>query len=365
MATIIHFVLTLDIGGLERLVVDLAREQKQRGHDVRIYCLFHSGPAAAPAAEAGIPIVEFHAQELSPPVKLISVCRALRLAKPDVVHSHNPGVHPYAAVAARLVRTPVVINTRHGIAAHFGTPYQESRFKLVYRLTDRVVFVSTDTRDFYVNELGLYGSKSAVVVNGIRTSAFRSRPASPGRRKPRIVFGTVGRLAPVKAHDVLLRAFQIVSRTLPDAELRITGGGETAPSIVTLIDQLGLQQRVRLDGPTSDVPRVLSGLDVFVISSNSEGLPLAVLEAMAAGLPIVSTRVGGIPEVAPEGSVAWYCPPGNPEQLAQAMLKAAASPNLHSMGVTASEIASSRFDLSAMASQYERLYEDALEKRRS
>ncbi len=345
------------------MVVDLALEQKKLGHDVRIYCMFQSGPAAVPAMRAGIPVIEFDGKKYPAAWKMFSLAKAMLRDRPDVVHSHNPGVHPYAALAAKIARVPVVINTRHGVASHFCTPYGERRFRLVYGLTDRVVFVSGDTRDFYTHKLGLYRSKSSVIMNGIPTSVYRSSPARPGCCSPKIRFGTVGRLAPVKAHDVLLDAFAIVARQLPGAELRIVGGGETQKKLAEQIKALGLADRVRLDGPTSEVASVLSELDVFVISSLSEGLPLAVLEAMAAGLPIVSTRVGGIPEVAPENAVAWYCPPGDPVELARAMMEAAMAPNIEAMGKTASEIARTRFDIFAMANQYDSLYRELLDQR--
>jgi glycosyltransferase involved in cell wall biosynthesis len=365
LARIVQFVLTLEIGGLERMVVDLALQQKKSGDDVHIYCLFHSGPVSAAALEAGIPIVEFHGQALSVAAKMFFVAKALLRDRPDIVHSHNPGVHPYAALAAKIASVPVVINTRHGTASNLGNCYQERKFRSVYGLTDRVVFVSNETRKFYVDKLGLYESKSAVIANGIPTSAFRSRPAQPGSKSPRIRFGTVGRLAPVKAHDVLLDAFALVSRQLSQAELRIVGAGEMRHRLTEQIRALGLGDRVRLDGSTTEIPKVLSELDVFVISSDSEGLPLAVLEAMAAGLPIVSTRVGGIPEVAPEGSVAWYCPPRNPVELAQAMISAGTSQNLRSMGETAAQVVTRHFDVRTMHSRYAGLYSELLSYRRS
>ena len=121
-------------------------------------------------------------------------------------------------------------------------------------------------------------------------------------------------------------------------------------------EKLGLNGRVSVEARTRRAAEVLSGLDIFVLSSSSEGLPLVVLEAMAAGLPLVSTRVGGVPEVAPPGIVSWLCAPNSADQLAAAMLQAAASPRLPEMGRAARTIALQHFDAVQMHRRYEALY---------
>ena len=190
--------------------------------------------------------------------------------------------------------------------------------------------------------------------------AFRWRvfwrvPASPGSRLPRIRFGTIGRLVPAKGHSVLIDAFALVCRSAPAAELSIFGYGSLDAELAGQIARLGLEGKVRLEGRTGDSPGALQDLDVFVLSSGNEGLPLVILEAMAAGLPIVSTSVGGVPEVLPKES-AWLCPPGDAGALAGAMLQAMESGDLRERGEASRRVATAGYGLEHMARRYEELY---------
>ena len=154
--------------------------------------------------------------------------------------------------------------------------------------------------------------KTSIIRNGIPLSRFSGFLAHPGSRLPKVVFGTVGRLAPAKDHIGLIEAFAQVKLQLPAAELRIAGDGPLRQEIEARVQALGLTEAVHLHGEILDVPRFLADLDIFVLSSVTEALPIAILEAMAVGLPIVSSRVGGIVEIAPDKDVAEYCPPSDP-----------------------------------------------------
>jgi glycosyltransferase involved in cell wall biosynthesis len=349
---IVQMVDTLDRGGLEKMVIDISRAQKALGHWVSIYCLIRRGALADDAVKAGIPVYCFNKQPGFSPATFLRVARQLRADHAEAIHTHNPGVHHYGAVGAKLAGVRAVINTRHSPLDSKGRPYQERYFRWVAGWTNAVVSVSNHTRQALTQALGTVSSP--VIPNGIPLDPFRHRQASPGSLRPgRIRFGTVGRLVPAKAHSVLIDAFAIVSRQLPSAELTIRGYGELEPALRRQVSELGLEAKVRIQAASGDeVPAVLANLDVFVLSSANEGLPLVILEALAAGLPIVSTRVGGVPEVAPESSVAWYCEPGRPEELAQAMLTAASSPDLAERGATARELAFSRYGVEHMTACY-------------
>ena len=169
-------------------------------------------------------------------------------------------------------------------------------------------------------------------------------------------------MAPIKDHATLLKGFARVLERYSGAELHIVGYGALEGDTRQLARTLGLGERFRILPSDTDVPGFLSGLDAFVISSLSEALPLCVLEAMAARLPLVSTRVGGIPEVAPENQVAWYCPPGDPDAMAGALAAAAAATDLQERGLRAAEIVGRRFSIDTMLERYEELYREVLHR---
>jgi len=188
---------------------------------------------------------------------------------------------------------------------------------------------------------------------------FKRNLARPGSNWPRIRFGAVGRLSEQKDHATLIRAFAQVVTQMPQAELHVLGDGPMRSALEELIGSLKLRDSVTLHGARSESASFFATLDVFVLSSLYEGLPVVALEAMAAGLPIVSTRVGGTPEVAPEGEAAWYCEPASPERLAELMIETGRRTDLAAIGERARKLANERFSISAMADAYERCYREA------
>jgi len=354
---IVHMVETLDVGGLERFTVNLASEQRQAGHDVSVYCLIHGGPFERHAAAAGIPVRIFHKAPGLSPSLVWRLVRQLRRDAPGVVHTHNPAAHFYGACAARFAGVGAVVNTRHGEATTSGRIDVERYFRSVMPLTGRVVCVSDASRDALVQR-GVPSRKTVVIRNGIALDDFvRTKPVSTGGG---IHFGTLGRLSPVKGHRSLIEAFANVSRRLPDARLTIGGDGPLLEELRSDVHRLGLDDRVLLPGTVQDVPAMLRSFDIFVLSSKSEGLPMVILEAMAAGLPIVSTRVGGIPEVAPERLVAWYCEAGDAADLTRAMCEAATSTDGAERGRTARAIVGKHFSIGHTERAYSEIYRGLL-----
>ena len=228
------------------------------------------------------------------------MARQLRDDRAQVVHTHNSVIHHYGVLAGKLAGVDAIVNTRHGLAFHSGRR-QEVYFRAVMPLTSKVIFVCQDGRRHYVERGVVPAHKSGVVLNGVPVETFQLRRAHPGAARPRIRFGTIGRMVKAKAHSDLVNAFALLAPRFPEAELEIWGDGDLYPAVREQVAALGLEGRGTPGMLMLTPAEVLAGLDVFVLSSISEGLPLVILEAMAAGLPIVSTRVGGVPEVAPEG----------------------------------------------------------------
>ena len=352
---IVQLAETLEVGGLERMAVALALAQQDAGHQVSFYCLFEAGPLRKELDERGISVHEFHKPKVSHARLVWAMARQLRRDRADVLHAHNPGVHPVAVAAKLLSGVSICVNTRHSAVNSQGVPYRERYFRLAGPFTDQVVFVCEDVRNRLLPRLRYRPEKCSVIWNGIATASFFDRPASPGMCAPKIRFGTVGRLVPAKDHALLIEAFAKIAGKYSGAELHIYGYGPLEQELRERISRLGLESRVTLEGRTDDAASALASLDVFVLSSVNEGLPLVILEAMAAGLPVVSTRIGGVPEVAPEHRVAWFCEAGDVDGLAQAMAEAAGGGELAARGAAARRLAE-QYDLAQMAARYEALY---------
>ena len=358
--SIVQIVDDLNAGGLERVAIDLAVAHLRRGHQSAIFCLGQPGVLAQQAEAAGVAVQAFGKLPGLNPQVCWRMRGALRLRRADVVHAHNPGVHHYATLAAKLAGVPVVINTRHGVSGSSGRPYSEKYFKKTLRWTGKVVYVSRDSQRYYTDHGIVPAAQGVTIWNGIPLEPFLSAqrtPATDGRL--RLV--TLGRLVPVKAHATLLAAFAQVRQQLPNTELRIYGTGELRAALEADIERLGLGGHAFLCGETRQVAEVLAAADAFVFSSTSEGLPMVILEAMAAGLAIISTRVGGVAEVAPEGEAAWYCEPGDAGALAALIVQAARSGQLEHRGREARQRARDHYSIEAVQRAYERVYREVLE----
>jgi glycosyltransferase involved in cell wall biosynthesis len=366
---IVQFVNNLDMGGLERLVLDLAHCQLADGHEPAIYCLTHPGRLAAEAEATGVKI-RFFEKPAGPHFStVLKIARQLRIDRPDVLHLHNHLVHHYGVAAGLLAGVPVFVSTRHRSeqklesspnGSSISTAPTDRRSDLIFRATlpfvGAVVLISESTRRFFIQYCGVPASKARVILNGAHLERFLEAPAHPGEAAPGIRFGIAARMVPAKDHYTLLRAFAAVVQEIPLAELAIAGDGELRQELEAFTKKLDLTGCVTFVGALPDTPMFLSGLDIFVLSSLSEGLPIALLEAMAAGLPIVATRAGGVDEVAIEGQNAFLAEPGDAEGLAQAMIKMARRPDLAEMGAAGREMVKTRFRIDQSWSEYHKLF---------
>jgi glycosyltransferase involved in cell wall biosynthesis len=348
----------LDIGGLERMTVDLAIAHRQAGHESSIYALFSPGAFAPEAEAAGVSVVAFHKKLGFSPRAIVQLAARLRRDRIQVLHSHNSVVHHYGVLAAQLVRVPAIVNTRHGISLIHTRPIQETYFQSTIPLTHRFVFVCDDGRRFFEGR-GVPHHKTAVIFNGIPLEKWKSTVANPGGRRPNIRCITVGRMVEEKGYDVLIDAFSLIVGRASGITLRFVGDGSLGAVLREKVRAAGLAPHVSFEGFVNQPERLLASADLFVLSSVSEGLPVVVLEAMAAGLPVISTRVGGVPEVLPP-EAGWLCEPGSAQSLASAILAAVHEPDLASMGRAARRLAFAHFGMARVQAEYERLFSSVM-----
>ncbi len=369
--SIVHVLSSFGMGGQEKLALDLAAIQHRRGHRVAVISLAPApdGPLAAEFERAGI-TVERVAKErpgfdFTLPPRLARRFRALRA---DVVHTHNPQPLIYSSAAARLVGASA-IHTKHGLNP--GTSKQQAIRRAAARLVSSFVAVSEPTAAQARQQRNCAPAKLKVIPNGIRLDRF-DRPAAEraalraAARKDlglgdAWVVGTVGRLDEYKNHLMLVRA---MAPYLGDGvKLVIIGGGPMREALEQAVARLPDPSSVVLAGQRMDVPNLLPAFDVFTLPSSTEGLPLVVPEAMAAGLPVVATAVGGLPSVLDEG-VTGLLVPVEEEPLAAALLSLRDPAKARAMGAAARAAALERFGAERMVDRYLELYAAARGGRR-
>jgi glycosyltransferase involved in cell wall biosynthesis len=370
---VVHVVLSLDCGGLERVVVDLVREGQVLGQRVAVVCLERPGALAPQVESLGAPVTCVEKGPGLSPATRRRLAAVLRDLRPDVVHTHQMGALFYAGPAAGKAGVAVTVHTEHGkhLGREAGGLLRRLRrswlWWLAARSAARLFCVSEDIADSLAAGRITRKAKLCVLPNGIDTAKFEAAGDREAERRSlgiparAPVIGTVGRLNEVKRQDLLLRAFAAVKGKMPDAWLLLVGGGPMRDALRGLAADLGVAGAVHFAGYQADPERFLRVMDVFALTSRSEGMPLALLEAWAAGLPVVASAVGGVPALIDEGRTGLLFPSGDAARLTEALgrvlLDGALARRLAEEGRR--EVVA-RFGLARMAAAYEGHYRELL-----
>jgi glycosyltransferase involved in cell wall biosynthesis len=359
-----HAVLRLDVGGLERVVLHLVREARRDGNRVSVLCLERPGTLAGMAEALGARVVSVDKPPGFRPGIVPRIANVLRDLRPDVVHTHQVGALLYAGPAARRARVPVVVHTEHG--KHYAGRLRTRLLgRLAARSARRLFAVSADIlrelRDCRIAPPG----KLVHVPNGVDVDRFEltDDPADLRREfglpADVPVIGTVGRLTGLKRQDVLLHGFARLQH--PTARLLIVGDGPAREELVSLAANLGITDRVVFAGYRDRPERALAAMDVFALTSDSEGMPLAILEAWAAGKPVVASRVGGVPELVADGRTGLLFPAGDDAALAGCLDRLLRDRSLtEALGEAGRARVRNRYDTRTMAGTYLGHYRDLL-----
>lgn len=355
---ITEFIHTLLMGGAERLAVDLAVRLARRGHETSVVCLHFTGPLEEELRDNGVEVLCLNKEtglDLKP---LIMLRNFLSERRVDIVHSHNTHLHHHGVVAARSAGVTGIVNTVHGLV---NVP-TSGRAKMIYQAaaltTDRITTVCEPVRKALHQQLSIPARLVEIARNGIEPQKFLSVPARGDDGT--VTFGTIGRFVDVKNHLGLVEGFAKLHALRPNTRLRLMGYGPLDEALRAKITELGLSSCVDLVPGTDDGAKFLASLDVFVLSSLSEGLPMSLLEAMAAGRPVIGTPVGAIPEVIEGGRCGWVSRSPAPDALRDAMVSAVDAPNRAELGTLGRRHVLDQYTLEEMTNQYERLFERVL-----
>jgi len=321
----------LDVGGLEKVVIQLIRHLDRTVFEPLLVCI--DGPGAL-FAEAGLPshrclvLDKSRARSFGPvrfdPRLLLQIARFFRGNHVHIAHAHNAAPLIYGGFAARMVRPrPVFVYSEHN-QIYSASPASRRKFRWYVRLADRVVAVSHDLRSTLRAQVGIT-TPVRVIHNGIDGSRFSSLNANRirhtlGLSDSDLVVGTAVVISKQKGLTHLLDAACTVVTAEPRARFVVAGDGPLRADLERKASSLGLGDRFRFLGYRSDIPELIASLDLYVLPSLWEGLPLALLEALAMGKPIVATSVGGNPEVVEDGVQGRLVPPGDSVALADAIL---------------------------------------------
>lgn len=351
-----------EIGGAQTYVAQLLPALATE-FDVTV-AAWGPGPLRDAAERAGVRFVALrHVRRPISPLRdllglleLAVLCRRLR---PDVVHANSSKAGVLARLAAWATGVRARIFTAHGwaFAAHHGAASKAYLWadRAMRPLTTTTICVAENERRIGIEARTCAPARTVVIANAVDVAA--APLARPGDGPPVVV--SVGRLQHPKDSATLLRAAARLGGR--DWRLELVGDGPDRPALESLHRELGLEGRVRFAGERDDVPELLSRAAVFVLSSRSEGMPLSVLEAMAAGLPVVASRVGGIPEQVADGVTGLLVPVGDAERLAEALRRLLDDPELRrSLGSAGRTRAEERFDLATFRAAHLDVYRRCL-----
>jgi len=364
---IVHAIARLNVGGAALQVLELAAGQQRRGHDVLVV---HGRLAegeesmAYVAEERGVPAVYVDSLQrelgLHDASAVRAVRRILRERRPDVLHTHAAKAGAVGRIAAVTARQPRArVHTFHGhvLRGYFGSR-QERAFTLAERAlarTSALVAVSPEVRDDLV-ALGVAPPERFTVIRYGFEFPDAEHQGSNG-----FAVGYAGRLTAIKRPLDLVRTLRGLVDHGVDATLLLVGDGEDRPEVEALAAELGVTERMQLAGYQRDMAEWYGRFDAFCLASANEGTPVAAIEALAAGVPVVATRVGGTPAVVDEGETGFLVEAGDPDALAARLAELAADPELRRrMGRLGAERMRDRYGIERMVDETERLYERLL-----
>jgi len=349
---VLQLVEDLKLGGLERVIADIALGLDRKKFEVSVWCIARGGEIADELKEKGIKVKILGILSYHNPIKILKLAYLLKKEKPRLIHSHGYFASVIGRIAAKIARTP-------GIVYHIHTTFYEKIVKrniiierLLIRITDKIIFISQAAKNSFLPHLKFNENKASIIYNGVRDTHVRAN-----LEEFNFKVATVASLTEHKGHRYLLEAARIVLDRIPQGRFFIIGEGPLAEELKQQVSDLGIESSVKFLGQRKDIYKILSGMNLFVLPSLREGLGIAAIEAMAVGLPVVVTNVGGLPEVVRDGLSGLIVPPAEPALLAEKIIAIFKHPDkLMAMGRESRRLFEEKYKAESMAEKLEKLY---------
>jgi len=346
-ARLVFLLQDLKFGGTQRQALELARLLDPARFQVEVWLLAGGEDLAPEARRHGLPVVQLGRQEQVGPRALLHLWRYLRRADLDLLMLFTVVPNIWGRVLGRLARAPLIVgNCRGG-----GAPRRQHE-RWLWPLADHLICNSAALQRVLIRGCRVPGNRITTIPNGVDPDYFRPAPKAPPPY-PAVVL-CVARMAPDKDHETLVRAFGLAVRERPEAELWLVGDGPLLPRVRQLAEALLPPGSFRFIQPQADLRPLFRQAGLLALSSRTEAMPNVILEAMAAGLPVAATAVGGVPEMVSPARTGWLAPPGDPPALAACLSRLLADPEKgRAWGRAGRERVLQDFSLKAMTGRYE------------
>ncbi len=364
---VLYVINNLGVGGAEHVLLDLSRSLDRREFHPLVLSIGDDLALAPRFREAGVPVECLRVGFKADPRTLSLLAAKIRVFKPQILHGFLWRSNVLCRLAGRQCGVPGIITSEHSM--HVDGPLRNAVNRWTAHLSCRITCVSRAVYDHMAGEVRVPEGLLQVIYNGVDLERFA--PAEDRRALRRDlglpveapIVGAIARHTEEKRLDRFIEAARLIAQQRPDAQFLTAGAGPTLGRVRELAEGYGLN--VRFLGHRSDVPRVLAALDVFVITSETEGLPVAAVEAMAVQLPVVSTIVGGVAEIVRDGVDGVLVPPGDVEGVARGVVTLLGDAPLRlSMARQARERVRALVDLRSIVTQHEDLYRELADPRR-
>lgn len=368
---VVHVVPSFMTGGMENGMVNLINRMDPISFYHIICCLTKAGPISKNIVNPNVEICELNKAPGKNNKLLKRLFYFFKKKSPDIVHTRNWGGID-GIIPAKLAGVKVIIHGEHG--RDINDPKGELRRRLWARrlispLVNKYLTVSEDMSQWLVNTVRINPKKVMTIVNGVDTEKFSPENAALIRNKYgvdkfKFLIGTVGRLDPIKDQATLIKAFAILAQSYKFISLLIIGDGPCRKELESLVDRLNIRNHVSFWGELNNVADIYKLLDVFALSSIGEGMSNTILEAMATGIPVVATDVGGSKELISDSKNGFLVPPQDPYTLANCLEKYIENPDLKALhGNTGRKLSISLYNMPKMVSQYSIFYMDQFNAR--
>jgi len=367
---VLYLITELNIGGAEKVVAKIAAHLQKDRYNALVSCLYDPGLVADEILKSGIQVVNLGARDKWDVGAAGRLFRLLKRENIQILHSHLFHANLLGRIAGKMAGVPIIISTRHNV--ELGGKGRELLNRWTIGCSDVTIAVSEQVRDAEMRWMGLSPRRLVTIYNGIDIERFKNldpKEANAFRHELHIdqdapLIGVIARFHRQKGHSILLDTSPSILDRFPSAKILLVGEGGTRVAIEEKVQKLGLSDFILPTGIRQDIPHVLSALDLFVLPSLWEGMPIVLLEAMAAGLPVVATRVGGVPELVEDGATGLLVPAHDPEALAKAIIALLQDrERAEAMGQAGRERVERYFSVERMVQQTEALYEELVREK--